>query len=529
MKKTIDHIRNKRNILHIFFLLSILIIAFLLRSKLYLQGDFNYNLDQSRDLLLVKDIVEKNKLTLIGGRSGFGGIFHGPLWLYIILPFFILTKGNPFLTLVPLYVIFDIGLIILGYYFIKKLYSKTAGLIFSLLLAISGPFISFSSNFSNSNIMPLIFLIYLFLGINFLRSKENCLIYLLFILGIGFQFQSAFAIFLLPILITIIFIKKKLPNIKFLFIGLISLIISLSTFILFDIRHNFLMSRSALKILSMNTPPMHAYEKYADIGYRIFDRLYGFADYFFRPLYHQNLLVKILTVIILIGFLEIVYKNKNKQNTQFRKEILFLFLIPVLYFSIYILYPYPLWSHYTSALTVSSCLLLSLAISKLIGLKIKYVALGLILFLIMILAPVFARLIQDYTQQNTEQGGYKKQLSVADYIFKDAKNNSFGYLVYDHGQLTYNMDYLMWWRANKIYHVPLINNKQSLTYLIIYTPPVFAKNGPEYWKKNVIKSGGTIIDRKSFTKDITLEKLKIDNVEKEEPIDPNYFQNLIFR
>ena len=79
MKKIINYLTNKGVFFQLFFLVLIVLVAFLLRSKLYLLGDFNYNLDQSRDLLLVKNVVEKHKLILIGGRSGFGGIFHGPL------------------------------------------------------------------------------------------------------------------------------------------------------------------------------------------------------------------------------------------------------------------------------------------------------------------------------------------------------------------------------------------------------------------------------------------------------------------
>jgi len=529
MKKIINYLKSKRNFIHIFFLISIILIAFLLRSKQYLFGDFNYNLDQSRDLLLVKDIVEKHKLTLIGGRSGFGGIFHGPLWLYIILPFFIVTKGNPYLTLVPLYIIFDIGLIVLGYFLISNLFNKTTGLLSALFLAISGSLIGSSYNFSNSNIMPLIFLLYLFLSVKFLRGKNNYFFSILFVLGIGFQFQSAFAVFLIPLLFILILIKKELPKSKMLFLGALSFGLSVATFILFDIRHGFLMSRSALKILLGKTPPMAGYGEFANINFRVIDRLNGFINYFFRPLNSQNMVINMMTIIILIGFVALIFKIKNKKQTSFNKEVIFISIIPVLYFSIYIFYPYPLWSHYTNALTVSACLILSLAISNLFELNYRYISSSLKIFLFIILIPVFIWIFKNYIPKNLKlEGGYLKQLSVAQYIFDDAKNKPFGYLVYDHGQLTYNMDYLMWW-LGKTYNIPIVNNKQPLTYLIIYSPPKFAVNAPKYWKKDVIKTQGVVINKINFSKDITVEKLKIDNIDKESPVDPNYFQNLIFR
>jgi len=67
-----------------------------------LNGDFYYLLDQSRDMLLAQSIVIDHKLTLIGARTGLGGLFHGALWIYMITPFFMLAKGNPFLRL-PLF------------------------------------------------------------------------------------------------------------------------------------------------------------------------------------------------------------------------------------------------------------------------------------------------------------------------------------------------------------------------------------------------------------------------------------------
>src|SRR5947209_19258637 len=100
----------KRLLVPILFTL-LLLFAFLLRSKMLLNGDFYYLLDQSRDMLLAQNIVIGHKLTLIGARTGLGGLFHGALWIYMIVPFFIIAKGNPFLTLMPLFEIVNIVII----------------------------------------------------------------------------------------------------------------------------------------------------------------------------------------------------------------------------------------------------------------------------------------------------------------------------------------------------------------------------------------------------------------------------------
>src|ERR1035437_7871157 len=98
------------------FLPLILLFAFLLRTRMFLYGDFYFLVDQARDLLLTKGIVVDHTLTLIGARTGLGGLFHGPIWFYIIAPFFFLFGGDPFFTLVPLFLIVSLSLVVLGFF-----------------------------------------------------------------------------------------------------------------------------------------------------------------------------------------------------------------------------------------------------------------------------------------------------------------------------------------------------------------------------------------------------------------------------
>ncbi len=77
-------------------LFLILFLAFLLGARIILSGDFFYLYDQARDYLLVKNVVVNHSLILIGNRSGLGGFFHGPIWIYLLVPVYILAKGSPF-------------------------------------------------------------------------------------------------------------------------------------------------------------------------------------------------------------------------------------------------------------------------------------------------------------------------------------------------------------------------------------------------------------------------------------------------
>jgi hypothetical protein len=48
-----------------------------------------------------------------------------------------------------------------------------------------------------------------------------------------------------------------------------------------------------------------------------------------------------------------------------------------------------------------------------------------------------------------------------------------------------------------------------------------------FWKKNVLHTQGKIVETKLFSSGIIVEKLLIDKAEP--PVDPNYYQGLIFR
>ncbi len=51
--------------------------------------------DQGRDALKLQSIVSGD-LTLIGPTSGLAGFFLGPLWYYVGVQGYILSKANPY-------------------------------------------------------------------------------------------------------------------------------------------------------------------------------------------------------------------------------------------------------------------------------------------------------------------------------------------------------------------------------------------------------------------------------------------------
>jgi len=118
-----------------YFLLIICLYALFLGAWPVINGDLHFHTDIARDFLLMQEITDK-KIVLIGPRADWKGLFHGPLWLYVNYPAFILSHGNPIAV-----GWFWIGLTIacaVAYYFIaKSLFNNVVGIIFSSLFILA--------------------------------------------------------------------------------------------------------------------------------------------------------------------------------------------------------------------------------------------------------------------------------------------------------------------------------------------------------------------------------------------------------
>jgi hypothetical protein len=225
-------------------LLSILFLALLLGGRMIFSGDFYFLADQARDFLLTQDIVDHRNLTLIGTHSGLGGFFHGPLWLYMLIPFYLIGGGNP-LTFTYAYILVALSTIIVGYFVGSKLYGPKLGLILALLLAVTPSIWSYIPNTIGVNMVPLVFLLMFYFLIKYIRGDSNAYIFAVFFAGLSLQFETALPLIILPVTFASFFMNKKaLKKPKVILLSIISFLLSIATFILFEVRHDFLMTRS---------------------------------------------------------------------------------------------------------------------------------------------------------------------------------------------------------------------------------------------------------------------------------------------
>lgn len=511
-----------RKIIPFLVLLIILLSTFLLGSRMIISGDFFFLADQARDILLVQDIVNVYHFALIGTHSGLGGFFHGPLWLYLLVPFYIVGRGNPFIFTYA-YILVALITVLAGFIAGYSLYGKKVGILFAFFLAISPSIWSYIPNTIGVNMLPLVFVLIFYFLIRYIRGESWAYIFAIFFVGLSLQFETALPLILIPIVGSSFFLNKKIfHQPKIIVLSILSFILSISTFILFEVRHDFLMTHSLIGLFTSNKHQ----QGYLNLSERVVSHFHSLIKVYESILITHSIFLEIALMLLFLVFLYLSFVKRDFVKKE-RKELIYFLVFPIVIFVLYLFYGYTLWPEYLLGLVVPVALALSLIIMKVWNEKLgKFFVL---LFFVLTFFDVGKVLYTQYFlsyQQNTTAGSYLNQKKVADWVFHDAKRQPFGYFVYTPETFTYGMDYLMKYEGKQHGNIP-ISKKERITYLIMYPPLDNDLHAHDFWKENVIHTRAPVIGRKEFPGGIIVEKLSIKNEEKS--VDPNYYQDLIFR
>jgi hypothetical protein len=520
-----DVIMKKKNtILAGIVLFAILLFAFFLRAQPFLSGHSLFLPDQARDLLLVQNMVEDKKPPMIGARAMSGGyIFHGPFWIWILSVPFVLFQGDP-LAISYVYVLISVSIIAFSFAAAYKLFGLKVATLTALFLTCSYTLINNVSGTTNAQLMPLVFVGYLYCLITYLRGNKKLFFFALFFAGLGIQFQGIFAVpLVLYLLLVSLFTDRYILNIKRIILSGFIFMIPLATFVLFDVRHKFLIAQGLFRLLTdqKGLGVIPGYEDYGNIGFRVTDRFFALLDTPYSIMYgtHQMLYVLFVASLIVAGVL--LFRQKNM--AQERKVFSVLLLLPVFVYTLYIYFSYPIWEHYVFSIPVVIAFIFGIALDKIS--QNTYGRVIVVAIAVITLIPLVQKLKMDYfTAGQTyavSDGSYATQLAVADYIFTDANGEEFGYFVYSPQVFTYGMDYLLWWRGKNVYGYIPKSEKLKTFYLVMYPPLTGDENAHAFWMKNVLKTNADVVSTKTFPGGIIVQKRMLETVE--EPVDPNYY------
>lgn len=251
IKKIINYFKSDRIF---FWVLIIFLIGTFLRFY-RLDAFVTFLGDQGRDTLVIKRILTAEHFPAIGPVTSVGNVYLGPFYYYFIAPWLLLSSFNPIgLTIGVAF--FSSLYILVNYFVIKKIFNTKVAFLSTSLIAFSFILIDFARFSWNPNLVPLFSLltIYFFI-IAFVKYEWPY-----FLLGgafLAFSIQLHYlALFLGAAIFVLTLVKlwQNKKNIKKITTGIIqsgaSFLLFSVPLIFFDLKHNFLNSKSFLNQLS---------------------------------------------------------------------------------------------------------------------------------------------------------------------------------------------------------------------------------------------------------------------------------------
>lgn len=499
--------------------LLVIFVNVVLSAALLLQNNLYFHTDIARDFLLVEDIVKTQSPTLIGPRSGgIPGVFHGPLWIYMQIPAFILGGGNPvavgyfwlFLSILSIGIVYWVAL---------KIFDRTTADISAIIFSVFSIFIvgNMFNPFGAVMLSPLfIYFLYVYLK----NYSVRYLLAALFTLGTIIQFQMAFGVPLLILtglyLLVDLWKKKKMSHLASFSI----LVLPLSSFIVFELRNNFFQIQSVLKYISGNED--HGKVTFVE---RVSSRLEGFFIDGFR-LFPYDVRYLTLFVVIVAGF--ILYRE-HKKDSNFWKSFhgLYVYFYGGFWLMAF-LFSGVIWSYYYWPFLPLTLIFLA----SLVKHKVHNRSIMPVLLVLMFLGQFVygVKHVQGSPAFTYDAGSWAFNRSVAIDIFEQAPME-FGYYIYTPDQFGYTPRYAMNYVQRKYKDTAAVAfEKKAVTYILIAPPP---DDRPDldgvWWKENQVKITREPDNVQKYGNGFIVETYNLTKEEVMVESDPLILQDLHFR
>lgn len=435
-----------------------------------LHSDVHFYSDIARNYHLFREIDQK-KIVLLGPRTSTPSIFHGPAWLYLNYPAYLLSNGNPIIV-----GWFWMGLIVLflitSYLIASKLFNRDSALLFVLLLWSQLLFHTKALNNPHGAVflMPAFF----YLTLKFIKTyKLRYLVIDLLIISLIVQFEMAVGMPLLILTILLAFFllvrKKKQKQFLVLVIGLLPLL----TFLVFDLRHDFIQSKAIIDYLLPSQPIWSTF--YLEM---IIDRLKNAID--LQLIYYTTPLWMKLSITILFSYL--VYQQwKNK---HFRLVYALFFYYYLGFYILSLINEGVLLLHFVYPLFPLTYLLFISFIKS----NYKRMASLLIAVFLLINGVIFIRQLKESNNFfGKDEDSWKFLLSMTNDIYKQAEDE-FGYFVYSPDGFAYEARYAMLYGQRISNKKAAVFEKKPVTYIVIAPPsPDNPYLSPEWWIEEQVR------------------------------------------
>ncbi len=451
-----------------------LLIVFILGAWFRIEGviskSFAFTYDVGRDLLAVGDIVHLGKIPLIGPTTGLPGLFYGPWWYFILTPVFILASGNP-VGIAFFMSISGMVTVLLGFKIGKSIGGVVLSIVFASLLSLSPVMVAVASQIWSPNLIPLFIVFFMyclhFIFVSLERKKSVRGVYLFFLgllLGLILDSEIVFGLlFSIGVIVSIIIALGKRLKLKDYSFFILGFFVIISPRIIFDLRHNFLMTNSLLSFIVNTFSFAHGSQR-SFVPVNSFMALYNLWK---DTASAGNVFLGFVLLLLVTFGLVLFYKKMKKEEKFFLKThliILLTFLIGLSFF------PGDIWGHYIVGIPVLYIFILSIAVSKALQnlKKIRFfIAFALIIYLMLHVNPI--QTISRYQKPLWEGDAslYRNQLAVVDNIYKQANGKDFNYVLYTPPVYDYSYKYIFSWYGKERYGYLPKKEKASLFFLIM--------------------------------------------------------------
>lgn len=393
-----------------FILTAILILGLFFRTYMLVER-FGFGHDADLYSWIVKDILINHHFRLIGQLTSTEGIFIGPLFYYLLIPFFLLFKMNPIGSAYfpPIIAI----LTMLSYYFIfSKLFNKTAGIFAALIQAVSWSAIGFDRWMVPTIPTKLWAVWYLYCLILLSRGKFWSLPILGLLTGLIWHIHLALLPSLLAVPVAFV-VSKKLPNIKQTLTSLVFFIIPSVPLFLFEIRHNFIQATSLI-----NT--FHNNNKAGGVGFQKLQAVLGqisqnTASFLISPSSIPKQYEILLTLALILSAFWLI----KVRLIKFKEVIVLLSWISgvVIYFTLSSIITS---EYYFTNLEIVFMLIVSLLLFAVFKLSKpgRY-------FVFLILGFLVIRNLYLYITYQPYHIGYVEKKAITEYILQDSKSKNY--------------------------------------------------------------------------------------------------------
>ncbi len=265
---------------------------------------------------------------------------------------------------------------------------------------------------------------------------------------------------------------------------------------LFDIRHQFLMTKTILGFLhGANSGTGEVIPFMTRLSYRI-DEIQKATIF---TIANNRASAYIVALSLPIFFISGLFFRWKKDLRIFSLFV----IIPVLFFITFLFYPHSAWSWYWIGLQTSYYFLLAFVLRIFLRQQRLFIGFSLIVLCLWIATTIIPEVLSLAIITKGDTGTLRNELRIIDFVYRDAKGKPFGEFVYTPPVYDYAYQYLFWWKS-KQYHYAATKDKNGIFYLIL-EPDKEHPDVPNGWKETVIKTG-TVLWENVFPGNITIEK-----------------------